>query len=326
MTIKEVAQIAGVSSAAVSRYMNGGSLSEEKKTRIRRAIEETGYRPNRMAQTMRTGRINQIGVIVPKVNSESVSQVAGGATDQLFSDGYMTVLGCTQSDQEKELRYLDIMRSNQVAGILLMGTTLNEQKARAMRESGLPIVITGQNYPGFSCVYHDDFHAVKELTGRMLRRGRRRIVYIGVTEEDAAAGVARRRGAQAAFGEAGLDASCMQIVISEFSGKDGHDHMLALLDQIPGIDGVVCATDTIALGAMAALRQRGLHIPEEVSISGVGGSWAGELSWPPLTTAKLEFYRCGEAAAKMLLDSIDNPDLPDRQLMLPYTILERGSL
>ena len=80
MTIKEVAKLAGVSPAAVSRYINGGSISEEKRERVRRAIEETGYRPNPMARTMRTGRTDQIGVIVPRIYSDSVSQIVAGAT------------------------------------------------------------------------------------------------------------------------------------------------------------------------------------------------------------------------------------------------------
>ena len=81
MTIKEVAQLAGVSPAAVSRYLNGGSISPEKRERVRKAIEETGYRPNPMAQTMRTGRINQVGIIVPRLYSDSVSQITGMPRD-----------------------------------------------------------------------------------------------------------------------------------------------------------------------------------------------------------------------------------------------------
>ena len=84
MTIKEVARLAGVSSAAVSRYLNGGPLSKEKKDRIARAIEETGYRPNLMAKTMRTGKVQQIGIIVPRIFSESANQVIFGLAEELL--------------------------------------------------------------------------------------------------------------------------------------------------------------------------------------------------------------------------------------------------
>ena len=86
MTIKEVARLAGVSPAAVSRYLNGGPLSKEKKECIARAIEETGYRPNLMAKTMRTGKVRQVGIIVPRIFSESVNQVMDGITEELIFD------------------------------------------------------------------------------------------------------------------------------------------------------------------------------------------------------------------------------------------------
>ena len=120
MTIKEVAQLAGVSSAAVSRYINGGSLSDQKREKIRKAIELTGYRPNLMARSMRTGRGGQVGVIVPKIHSDSVSAVMAGISNTLAEAGYMTLLGNAELSDEKEIRYLELMQNNQVAGIILM--------------------------------------------------------------------------------------------------------------------------------------------------------------------------------------------------------------
>ena len=179
MTIKEVAKLAGVSPAAVSRFLNGGSISEEKRERVRKAIEETGYRPNPMAQTMRTGRINQVGVIVPRLYSDSVSQITAGASQRLFERGYMTLLGCTDHDPAAELRYMQVMQESQVSGIILMGAELTPEIAQAIRDSRVPVVITGQNFEEFPCVYHDDFHAARDLTGLLIQKGRRRIVMVG---------------------------------------------------------------------------------------------------------------------------------------------------
>ena len=205
MTIKEVAQLAGVSPAAVSRYINGGSISEEKRERVRKAIEETGYRPNPLAQTMRTGRINQVGIIVPRIYSDSVSQITAGASRKLFERNFMTVLGCTDHSTETELRYLESMQENQVSGIILMGTVFDGRIEDAIRRCRVPVVITGQDIEGFPCICHDDFHAVKDLTTLLIARGRRKIVMISAPEEDIAAGRNRRCGAEAALREAGLD-------------------------------------------------------------------------------------------------------------------------
>ena len=203
MTIKEVAQLAGVSSAAVSRYINGGSLSDQKREKIRKAIELTGYRPNLMARSMRTGRGGQVGVIVPKIHSDSVSAVMAGISDTLAEAGYMTLLGNAELSDEKEIRYLELMQNNQVAGIILMAGSMTPEKEALISEMRIPVVITGQNFEGMPCVYHNDYYAAATLAEHMIARGRKKIAYIGVTERDLSAGLARRLGVQLALREAG---------------------------------------------------------------------------------------------------------------------------
>ena len=328
MTIKEVAKLAGVSPAAVSRYINGGSISEEKRERVRRAIEETGYRPNPMARTMRTGRTDQIGVIVPRIYSDSVSQIVAGAAQKLSEHSYMPILGCTDHSIEKEVEYLHIMQEKQVSGIILMGTMLTPENNEAIRGCRVPIVITGQNYEGLPCVCHDDFHAVRELTRLMIEKGRRRIVMIGAPDGDIAAGLNRRRGAEQALLDAGFDPSAMVHEVSSFEARGGKEAMNRLLQKCPDLDGVVCATDTMAMGAMAALKEAGKRIPEDVSIVGVGDSWVDEVSSPSLTTARLFFRQCGEEAAGLMLDIIDNgiEEVSSRTIRLRYKIMERNSV
>lgn len=330
-TIKEVAQMAGVSPAAVSRYMNGGSLSDEKKERIKHIIKVTGYRPNTMAQTMRTGRYNQIGVIVPKINSDSVSQVTEGITQILREKNYIPMLGCTDSVEERELSYLEIMKDNQAAGIILMGTMATPQKLDQIRDCGIPVVVTGQNFDGVPCVFHDDFNALKDLTLHMIHRGHRRIGYLGVTEKDTAAGLLRRKGVQQALKEEGLDPQAMPSLLCRFDSDSGYEQMKRLLELQPDLDGVICATDRIALGAMAALHEAGKSIPNEIGIAGVGNSWAGITSTPGLTSVHLYYKQCGIDAAEMLLRLIEEKendaqeDVPIRKTMLGYEIIERGS-
>ena len=328
MTIKEVARLAGVSPAAVSRYLNGGSISPEKSERVRKAIEETGYRPNPMAQTMRTGRINQVGVIVPRLYSDSVSQITAGASARLFEHGYMTLLGYTEHDPETELRYIKILQESQAAGIILMGAELTPRIAEVIRSSRVPVVITGQNFEEFPCVYHDDFHAVRDLTRLLIEKGRRRLVMIGAPETDIAAGLNRRRGAEQALLDAGLNASAMPYVVSSFEAKGGKESMEYLLKSCPDLDGVICATDTMAMGALCALREAGRNVPGDVSIVGVGDSWVDNVSIPGLTTAHFFFRQCGEEAAKLLLELIDEGKDAGRvrQTRLQYMIVERGSV
>lgn len=327
-TIKDIAAMAGVSPAAVSRYLNSGSLSEEKKARIQEAINKTGYRPNLMAQSMRTGRGGQIGVIVPKLHSDSVSQIMAGISDALVEKNYLTMLGCTEGKSEREIRYLDVMQNSQAAGIILMGVTMTPALSEALKEAVVPVVITGQNFMGFPCVYHDDFGAMEELTRRMIRKGRRHVVYFGVTQEDVAAGRNRKLGVEKAWKEASLPLEDLHYVEVGFSATEGYESMRNLLDKGSTVDGVLCATDTIALGAMKAMQEAGIRIPKQISIAGLGDSWAGTISQPRLTTAHLYYRQCGREAASMLLRMIASGDQQQAvtQTMLEYTIVERESL
>lgn len=325
MTIKQVAKLAGVSSAAVSRYINGGSLSAEKREKIRRAIQETGYRPNLMARSMRTGRGGQIGVIVPRVHSDSVSNVMHGISLTLSGAGYLTLLGDAEGRTEREMGYLEVMQNNQVAGIILMGTVLTPECLEALGSAKVPVVVTGQKLEGIPCVYHDDFHAAKDSAALLTARGRKKIVYIGAMEEDLAVGRARRLGVQAALREAGLDADALPRKISPFHPDGGYENMLALLAEVPGLDGVVCATDSMAVGAMKALREAGLRIPEDVSVAGIGDSWAARFSQPCLSGARLRFRECGQRAAGLLLDLIRG-DAAETGVMIPYSVEDKGSV
>ena len=299
MTIREVAEIAGVSPAAVSRYLNGGSLSEAKREQIRRAIEETGYHPSAAGQMLRTGRINQIGVIVPQINSESVGEVT----------------------------YLQSMQANHVAGIILMGTAYSPSHAEAFQRCRVPLVVTGQKFPGVHCVYHDDFGAARELAGHMIARGHRHLGYIGVNEEDPAVGLERRRGVQAAMEEAGMDPEGLVRVAGTFDPKTGETGLLQLIRQDPSMNGIICATDKIALTTMQALKRLGRRIPEDCAVAGFDDNWAGTLSEPKLTTVHFYQKQCGTEAAAMLLDLLNNgAQTPVRQTKLGYTLVERNSI
>lgn len=328
MTMKELAQMAGVSSAAVSRYLNGGPLSQEKRERIKAMIEQTGYQPDPAAQMLRTRSTDQIGLIIPKLDSDAVSRVAAGAASVLAQEGYLALLAATDNDPEKELAYLNLFQNRSVAGVILMATVMTPQHEEIMRTSSVPIVVTGQKFRQVPCVYHDDFGAAYELTSRVIARGRRKLGYIGVTEADVAVGLNRRKGVQAAMKDSGMDPEGLTIVSSSFTIDGGREAMKQLLALCPHLDGVICATDQIAFGAMEALKAAGRRLPEEVSIAGMDDSWASRHVSPTLTTAHFYYKTSGETAARLLLDMIRTKQKPGpiHQTMLGYTIQERASI
>lgn len=286
MTMKELARLAGVSSAAVSRYLNGGSLSPEKREIIRRAIAETGYQPDAAAQALRTKTTDIVGLIVPKLDSESVSRLAAGAAAVLSNEGYLCQFAISHNDPERELFYLSLFRKHQVAGAIVVGTT-DSPRHGELREQTFPVVVTGQKLKQTPCVYYDDAGAAAELTRLLLARGRRKVCYLSMSGQEAV-GPARRQGVVDALREAGLEILAQEAASSDLS--DGRAAMERLLAVAPEVDAVVCATDRIAFGAMEALRAAGREIPRDVSVVGMGDSWACEMAAPQLTTAHF-YYR-----------------------------------
>ena len=161
--MKDVAELAGVSSAAVSRYLNGGYISADKAERIKQAIEQTGYVRSNQARALRTGSTKLIGVIVPKINSESVSRITAGIGQVLGRRGYQMLLANTDNLAERELEYLDLFQNHPVDGIVLVATMITDEHRHAIASCRVPMVLIGQNVEGAACVYHDDYEAAFEL-------------------------------------------------------------------------------------------------------------------------------------------------------------------
>ena len=256
MTIKEIARLANVSSAAVSRYLNGGYISEEKRAQIKKVIEETGYHPSAQARTLRTKRACLIGVVVPKINSESISRVTEGIGNVLAARGYQMLLASTDNNAKKEIEYLHLFEKYPVDGIILIGTMITAEHRRFLKNAQIPVVVTGQNTKYANCVYHDDYGAGKAM-GKLaasLSGKHKHIAYIGVTREDKAAGAAREDGFRAGLKSEGRELEEKDVRISAFRAEAGYEAALSLLDEETDIGVISCATDTIAAGAIRALR------------------------------------------------------------------------
>lgn len=327
MNINEIAKLAGVSNATVSRYLNGGSISQKTRDKIRQVIDENGYTPSLSARTMRTGQSDYVGVIVPKINSESVSRMVAGLTEVFDDTGYEVLLGNANQSIERELNYLDLFKNREMAGLILFGTIISREHIEVLKTMQIPIVILGQKVQGFSCVYFDDYHAAYELTECLLKRETKRLAYIGVTNRDVAAGQMRRKGMLDAMAKYGYPLERLVSEESVFSVPSGHRCMGHLYERYPDIDAVFCATDSIAVGAMMYLREQGVSVPEQVRVTGIGHDQKSDIIMPQLTTADYCYRSSGREAASILLNLIRNQKqgITTRELKLGYELLLRGS-
>lgn len=328
MTMKELAKLAGVSSSAVSRYLNGGPLSQDKRERIQAAIEATGYQRDVAAQMLRAKTTDYIGLIIPALSSEAVTRVTRGASLVLAEEGYMSLLADTANDPSKEIEFIKLFQERRVAGIILMATTLTPQHEELIRTAQVPIVIVGQRFPQMSCISHNDYGAAYDLTSRLIKKGRKNIGMVGIPDTDRAVGTNRRRGMRDALEDAGLSYDPDMVEFGDFSIESGYEAMERILAKELPLDGVLCATDIMAYGAMEAIKAHGLRIPEDISIAGLDDNWAGEHITPHLTTAHFYYQTSGEEAARHLLNLIKNQDKnqPVMQTVLEYDIIERDSI
>ena len=325
MNITDFARIAGVSKAAVSRYFNDGYLSEEKRSLIERAVAETGYAPNAQAQMLRTRKTRQVGVILPKLSGESSARVTEGISRVLDERGYQLLLASTYNDPQKEVEYLELFRESHVDGVIFVASIFTPAHHAVLRTMRIPLVIVGQQYKDIHCIYHDDFGAAYALTTLMLQKGCRRPGYIGVTMQDLTAGKARREGFLTALAVGGLPHCAQLMRTAKFNMRSGYEQMEALLDRPDFPDGLFCATDNIAIGAMQCCLEHGIRIPEDMLLTAVGDTDLGRVAAVSLTSAHLHYHTSGEAAANMLLEMLSKGKGVPRAVKLDYEIIERNS-
>lgn len=324
MNISEIAKLAGVSKAAVSRYLNDGYLSEEKKQAIAKVIAETGYRPMIQAQSLRTRKTRIIGVVLPKINSFSISTILAGIESVLEKQGFQILLADSHNDPERELESLRLFAHQQVDGVILIATVLTAAHRALLRRMG-PVVVVGQRLRGVNCVYHDDYNAFYEMTKLVLAKGCRRLGYIGALPKDVAVGAERSRAWADALTAAGMADQAGNTVVAEFSIASGREKARELWEKFGPLDAVICATDSMAVGALQYLRSQGVRVPGQTLLTGQGASNISEATTPTITTIRYFYEESGTSAARLLLEQLETPDLPAKEIKLGYTLVEQDS-
>ena len=295
MTIKEIAQLAGVSSAAVSRYLNGGYVSEGKKEQIRKVIEETGYQPSAQARMLRTKKASLVGVVVPKINSESISRITAGIESVLAERGYQMLLAGTDNTPAKEVEYLRLFENYPVDGIILVGTMFTAGHRKFLKETKVPVVVIGQRTSHANCIYHDDYGAGKAMGQAVAGFSKKGVAYIGVTRDDKAAGAAREDGFIAGLKNAGVT---LIEAIQTYLKK-----------QIP--------TNAADTGA----RMRYILENTSIRVTGFGDNQMLKAVTGGIPTIHFGYKTSGIRGAELLLDSIERGEQIPIEMKLGFRLV-----
>ncbi len=325
MNISEIAEMAGVSRAAVSRYLNHGYVSAEKKEKIRAVIQRTGYQPSVQARMLRTRHSHLIGVLMPRIQTGPETRMLAGVSRVLYENGYQLLLSSTDGQPSRELECLRIFQNNLVEGMILVGTALTDSHRKALDRMMVPAVVTGQRTDRLSCVYHDDYKAAGEMTGLLLKRGRRRLGMLCASDAREPAETQRRSGFLDTVESWGDGVEAFTEACGD-SVQEGWEAAGRLLEAHPDLDGLFCATDVMAAGAMEYIRSVGKEIPRDVSVTGIGDSELNQVMTPRLTTAHYYDETSGAEAAGVLLSMIKDRSAPVKSIQLAYHVVEQGSV
>ncbi|MDN7240936.1 LacI family DNA-binding transcriptional regulator [Planococcus sp. N028] len=330
LTIKKIAEMAEVSRTTVSRVLNdSGYVSGEARDRVLAVINATGYVPSQQAKSLRTKKTKIIGVILPKLSTETSSRIVNGMNDVFQEHGYNILLTSTNLDFQKEIEYLRLLKSKQVDGIILVATNINPNLTEEILNIDLPFVAIGQEIPGVSCVTNNDYAAAKEMTELLIGKGYESIGFIGVSDSDRAVGYARKQGFLDTIEKHQLVLREEWIQSAQFDIESGYEAMRKIGGELgvsPLPRAVVCVTDRLAIGAMQYIKEKGFHIPTDISVTGMGASEISRMVLPALTTIDFENEKIGQQAAYFLLEQINSNKTEEIKWEINYRLLVRDSI
>ena len=308
-SIYDVAKQARVSAATVSRVLNGGSVSPKTKARVEKAIAAIGYEPDSLAVSLRKGKVRKIGVVVPDIGNPAYALTVKIAHDTLWEKKYSIILSSTYVSAEDELRAMELMLRERVAGILF---SLNEGKTspeilrmqKLFVERGIHMVFLGQRASGIPAdsVSVDNEIALQKCVRYLKRTGRKKIAFLAGSDERAAA-QERRDGFLKAMNEVGLPpvAAVCEGLFARANGEALAERLLAAHK----IDALVCGNDLMAVGALRAARNFGLNVPNDLGIIGFDDIELASLVEPSLTTVHQPFDRIVNKACSLITGRIN---------------------
>ncbi len=330
VTLEQIAKQAKVSRSTVSRVINNDPLvSDSTRKRVTAVVKRLNYHPNAAARSLASGRTRILGLVIPE-------RVTG-----LFSDPYFPILiqgitsACNALDHsvmlwlaepDYERRMISqILHNGLVDGVILASMLMDDSLMQSLIESEMPFILVGRHptNPRISYVDVDNVESAKKIVTYLIELGYRRIATIA-GPRNMIAGVDRLEGYNLALCEHNLAADPNLVRVGDFSENGGYVAMQGLIDAKP--DAVFVASDAMAVGAMRAIREAGLRVPQDISIVGFDDIPFAERTDPPLTTVRQPIHQAGYAAAETLIKLIADPESQVQHIVLPTELVFRASV
>jgi LacI family transcriptional regulator len=330
VTLRDVAEAAGVHTATASRALNPKArqlVNPETVRRVVRAAESLGYQPNPIARGLKTAKSSTVGLVLPDLTNPLFPPIVRGIETVLESAGYSALIVNTDNDPEREQSVIESLRSRQVEGLIVATARLDHPLLRQLQEQDVKIVLINRRIEGLQMpfVVGDDARGIALAVQHLAELGHTRIAHIA-GPQITSTGVERSRAFRHAVRDYGAEEDpALLVECAHWSETDGAASMRELLDRETGCTAVVAGNDLIALGCYDVFAERGISCPEDISVIGFNDMPFLDKMRPPLTTVGVPHHELGAEAARMLLDCIDQPDRHPRSLLLPVTLVVRAS-
>jgi LacI family transcriptional regulator len=327
VTISDVARHARVSKTTVSHVLSGKRpVSATTRDRVERSIDALGYRPDGLARSLRTRRTHMVALIVPDLTNPYYPSLARGLEAGIEPDGYRAFICSSDGDPDRERAYLREVCDRGVDGIVLDSFHLTVDDLHVATGGRLPLVWIGgapMEHPGVDSVRSDDDAGAYEATKHLIDRGHRRIALI---DGPPGSGTARRDGYRRALADAGLAVYPEPSPRTDWTREGGRAIVAELLALDPPPTAIFCSNDLTAIGALDAVRDARIAIPDELAIVGFDDIEAAALVTPALSTVVNPAIDIGRTAAAMLTERMTGGYAgPARTVTLPSPLIVRGS-
>jgi LacI family transcriptional regulator, fructose operon transcriptional repressor len=325
-SVKDVAQLAGVSTATVSRVLSDKPyVSDEIRQRVLTAVETLDYRPNRVARSLRIQKTSTIGLIVSDIRNPFFTDISRAVEDYAHQNDYTVFLCNTDENPKKEKLYLDLMDAENVAGIILSPTRHTAQVFPQVYTSDIPVVVIDRRipHPELDHVLIDNIEAAQKLVEHLIEDGHQRIAAIfGIASTT---GAERREGYLRALKAHGIKPIPDLSQFVEAKEEAGCEAVLKLLRLPEPPDAIFTTNSLLTAGALRAIHQRKLAIPDEIAIAGFDETRWTTLIVPPITVIAQPTQEIGQTATELLINRINDPKRPYREVTLKGQLIIRQS-
>ncbi len=325
LTLKMVAERAEVSVNTASRAINNKpDINEETKKRVLRIAKELGYIRNAAAVALRTKKTRTIGVVIADNSNPFYAEVLNGIEVAAREKNYHIILANTQRDYKKEEEAINLLLAKRVDGLLIAPVQDRDDDIRKLIKTNLPFVIVGRDFENIEIdvVYNDEIKGGFLATEYLIKKGHKRIALIdGFLYKSPAKG--RLEGYKKALNEYGIPLDDSLISVGDINLEDGYERTRQMLGKNLNFTAIFAYNDMMAFGAMQAIKEKGLRIPEDIGLVGYDDISFSSLMDPALTTIRLNKQELGIESVKLLLSRINGNRKIDQKIMLDGDIIAR---